>query len=79
MGVSFHSAGCIKFTEECWNESCAVNITGAPRHKDQRKTRRCRRAPFRGLIGQPSVARLCGLLVRPFSAVASTYSERRFD
>jgi hypothetical protein len=62
MGVSFHSAGCIKFTEECWNESCAVNITAAPRHKDQRKTRRCRRAPFRGLIGRPSVARLCGLL-----------------
>ena len=25
MGVSFHSTGCVKSTEKCWDESCTIN------------------------------------------------------
>jgi hypothetical protein len=29
MGFSFLSAGCVKCTKECWNESHAINASAA--------------------------------------------------
>ena len=33
MGVSFHSAGCIKVAKECSTESSAININSSQRRR----------------------------------------------
>jgi hypothetical protein len=37
MGVSFHSTGCAKSTEKCWDESCTINRSPRRATKDPRK------------------------------------------
>jgi hypothetical protein len=52
MGVSFHSAGCVKIAKERCIESCAININSSPRRATKTQEK-----PAGGVTGGlPSVA-----------------------
>ena len=60
MGVSFHSAGCVKIAKVCCIKSCAININGSPRYQDQEKPAGCNRRSLITFGRVPPKDRLTG-------------------
>jgi hypothetical protein len=83
MGVSFHSTGCVKRAEECWNENCDIN-DGRRAAKTKEKPAglnrrlslfsRCERRAY-----VFNVAWLAGRLVVKFGPPANTFKMNSGD